>query len=101
MRFKVDKLWKGDFGDEVIMSTGVKERRDGLYDLPASCDYEFQLGEKYVVFAFGASPETMKARKCAGTRLLKYAEKEIDNLDAAWPHKRMNREPKAGNKKPT
>ena len=91
VKFKVDQVWKGDFGDEVTMSTGAKDNGDGTLTLSSSCDYSFKLGEKYLVYAYGTSLEEMQAHECTRTRLLKYAEQEVRDLDEVWPHKQMNR----------
>src|SRR6266446_6108304 len=48
VKLKVDKLWKGDLEVEVIMPTGAKENGDGTYTI-SSCDFNFKLGEKYLV----------------------------------------------------
>jgi hypothetical protein len=90
VKLKVDKSWKGDFGVEVIMPTGAKDNDDGTYTI-STCDFRFRLGEKYLVYAYGASREEMRARKCTRTRLLKYAEQELRELDEVWPPKQMNR----------
>ncbi|MCM3869730.1 MAG: hypothetical protein ND895_03380 [Pyrinomonadaceae bacterium] len=89
VKFKVDKVWKGDFGDDVTMSTGAQDNGDGTYT-SSSCDFNFKLGEKYLVYADGASPAKMQAHECTRTRLLKYAEQEMKDLDEVWPHKQMN-----------
>ena len=91
VKFKVAKLWKGDFGDEVVMSTGTKDNGDGSHT-SSSCNYDFKLGEKYLVYAYGDSPEEMQARACTRTRPLKYAEQEMKDLDEVWPHVRKNQE---------
>src|SRR4051812_40928451 len=31
VKFKVDKLWKGDFGDEIVLSTGAIDNGDGTF----------------------------------------------------------------------
>lgn len=64
VKFKVDKLWKGDFSDEITMSTGAKDNGDGTYT-SSSCDYNFKLGEKYLVYAQGAS-----RKRCRRTNVL-------------------------------
>lgn len=92
VKLKVDKLWKGDFGDEAVMSTGTKDNGDGIH-ISSSCDYSFKLGEKYLVYAYGASPEDMQARECTRTRPLNYAEQEMKDLDEVWPHVKKNQEP--------
>lgn len=48
---KVEKLWKGDTADEITMVTQVKQKSDGRY-VRTSCDYNFELGKKYLVFAY-------------------------------------------------
>ncbi len=92
VKFKVYKLWKGDFEGEITMLTGTK-KIDETYFRSSSCDYSFKLGEKYLVYAYGASPDEMQAHECTRTRLLKYAKQEIESLNDTWPHKQMNPEP--------
>jgi hypothetical protein len=89
VKFKVDKLWKGDFGSEVTMSTGARDNGDGTYT-SSSCDFNFKLGENYLVYAYGASAGEIQARACTRTRLLRYADQEMKDLDEVWPHKQMN-----------
>jgi hypothetical protein len=43
VRFRVDSVWKGDLGREVVMSTGAEATRDGLLKT-SSCDVSFRLG---------------------------------------------------------
>lgn len=95
--FKVDKLWKGRFGDEITMATGTKDNGDGTYS-SSSCDYSFKEGEKYLVYAYGLAAEEMQARACTRTKSLVYAEQELKDLDEVWPHERKN--VVAGERKP-
>ncbi|MFN2452608.1 MAG: hypothetical protein ABR577_00120 [Pyrinomonadaceae bacterium] len=97
VKFKVDKLWKGDIGDEITMSTGAKDNGDGTYT-SSSCDYHFKLGEKYMVYAYGASSKEVQAYACTRTRPLNYAEQETKDLDEVWPHVKKNQEPGNGDK---
>lgn len=94
VKFKVDKLWKGDFGDEIIMSTGAKDNGDGTYTT-SSCDYHFKLGEKYLVYAYGVSVEEMQAHVCTRTSTLNYVEQEMKELDEVWSHVNKNEKPKS------
>ena len=55
VKFKADKVWKGDFGDDVTMSTGAQDNGDGTYT-SSSCDFNFKLGEKYLVYAYECFP---------------------------------------------
>lgn len=89
VKFKVEKLWKGDFGDEITMSTGAQENGDGTYTF-SSCDFNFKRGEKYLVYAYGASAGEMRAHACTRTRQMTYAEQEAKDLDEVWPPKRTN-----------
>ena len=97
VRFKVDKLWKGDFGDEIVMSTGAKANVDGTITT-TSCDYSFRLGEQHLVFAYGNSLEEMRAYECTRTRLLKNAEQDMKALDEFWPHVQKNIDSNGGDK---
>jgi hypothetical protein len=90
VKFKLDKVWKGDFGDELVMSTGTKDEGNGMISV-SSCDYTFQVGEKYLVFAYGTSVETMQAQKCTRTQPLRSAEQEMKDLDEVWPHEEKGR----------
>ena len=89
VKFKVDKMWKGDSGGEVTMSTGAKDNGDGT-STSSSCDFSFKLGEEYLVYAYGASAGEMQAHACTRTRQMKYAEQETKELDEVWPPERMN-----------
>lgn len=92
---KIDKLWKGGLrGGEVVMRTGAIKGEGGLYGV-SSCDYDFTRGEKYLIFAYGDSAETMKTHDCTRTKLLAGAEAEVEQLDTVGPHERMNRKPPA------
>lgn len=92
VKFKVDKLWKGNLGDEVIMPTGAVKLDNGMYSV-SSCDYTFTRGERYLVFAYGDSAEKMQARACTRTKLLARAGPEIEELDTVGPHEKKNQKP--------
>ena len=96
VKFKVDKIWKGKFGDEIVMRTGAVDNGDGTIT-SSSCDYGFHRGEKYLVFAYGDSAADMKAQSCTRTKGESRAGREIKDLDEVWPHERRNRKPERGN----
>jgi hypothetical protein len=98
VRFKVDKIWKGGFGDEIDMSTGAKDNGDGTYS-SSSCDYDFKLGEKYLVFAYGNSATDMQAHSCTRTRLLVDEEQLTKDLDGIWQHEKRNQKPEGEKQK--
>jgi hypothetical protein len=93
VKFKVDKVWKGDIGDEIEMSTGVKDNGDGTFTT-YSCDYRsFKQGEKYLVFTQGKSLADMTVHSCSRTKPLALAEQEMKNLDDIQPHQKRRQEP--------
>lgn len=94
VKFKIEKVWKGDVGDELEMSTGGKKINDDLYNLPSSCDYGFHKSEKYLVFAYGNDFDDMKATKCNLTNESKRAEKTEKILDDFFGSVKKNRKTK-------
>jgi hypothetical protein len=81
--FSLQKRWKGDSRDKVVLSTGAVAGYDGTA-LPEECSYQFQLGEEYLVYADG-SAEKMKASICS-TLPVKNAAEEERGLDEIKPH---------------
>jgi len=81
--FRLEKRWKGDSLNEVILSTGAVPGYEGT-PLPDECGYQFQLGEEYLVYAFGAAKK-MKASICS-TLLIKNAAEEEKGLDKIKLH---------------
>src|SRR5437868_6522120 len=50
VEFKVDKVWKGRVANKFTMSTGtLKLENNG--EMRSSCDYNFERGKSYLVFA--------------------------------------------------
>jgi hypothetical protein len=94
-KIKVDKVWKGELGDEVTMSTGAEDLGGGRY-VTTSCDYSFKAGEKYLIFAYGDRPEEMRTHVCTRTGRLAHSEQQVQELDEVWPHTKRNqaREPR-------
>jgi hypothetical protein len=91
VKFRLEKRWKGDSGAEVILSTGAVTGFDAA-PLPEECSYQFHLGEKYLVYAYGAA-EKMKANSCL-TFLIKNAAAEENGLDEIKLHKLIREIPK-------
>lgn len=89
VRFKLDKVWKGEFGDELLMSTGAVDNGDGTIST-SSCDYDFTLGGEYLVFAYGESAREVRARLCTRTTALGRGAAETKELDEVWPHEEKN-----------
>lgn len=79
VKFKVKKAWKGDVKDKVSMATGALKSEDGFL-LSSMCDYKFELGRKYLVFA-NASEGKLKASKCSWTGVLGERKRFANELD--------------------
>ena len=83
VKFRLKKRWKGDNQDEIVMSTGAVPGPDGI-PIPEECSYQFRLGEKYLVYAYGAG-QKMRAYICT-TFLIKDAAEEGKGLDEIKRH---------------
>jgi hypothetical protein len=79
VKFKVNKIWKGEAAPEISMLTGARDNGDGTFTVN-SCEYSFTEGQQYLVYGYG-SPGEMKTHQCSRTTLTKYAEKEMQGLD--------------------
>jgi len=79
LKFKVERLWKGEFKDGVSIVTGAIRSGDGFI-LSSMCDYKFELGKKYLVYANG-SKDKLKASKCSWTGILGERERFTNELD--------------------
>lgn len=91
VRFKVDKLWKGEPLDEITMMTGVKDNGDGTATR-SSCDFGYTRGRKYLIYAYG-KPDALFTHVCSRSRLIdEHAAEEIRGLDEIGPHETRNRE---------
>jgi len=88
VKFKVNKIWKGEASPEITMLTGTRNNSDGTFT-SNSCDYSFTQGQQYLVYAYG-SPGEMKTHKCSRTALIKFAETEIQGLDEIRPPVKRN-----------
>jgi len=88
--FRLEKRWKGDSLDVVILSTGAVPGYDGT-PLPEECSYQFQLGKEYLVYAFGAAKK-MKAYACS-TLLIENAAEEENGLDEIKPYETIREIP--------
>ncbi|HEU0178842.1 MAG TPA: hypothetical protein VFV58_31650 [Blastocatellia bacterium] len=82
---KAEKFWKGDIKEEVILSTGAKkiprkDRNDEDMVSISTCDYKFEAGKKYLVFAKSIDGELI-TRRCSGTDLLSNSGKTVTYLN--------------------
>jgi hypothetical protein len=93
VKFKVEKVWKGAIGDEIVMSTGTKDLGDGK-TRHSSCDFNFEKGKKYIVFGVGKDYEEMQAFECSLTNLIERGAQQVERLDGITPHEKKNLEVK-------
>lgn len=68
VKFQVERWWKGEATDEIILATSETKNSDGTGSR-SSCDYYFKEGETYLVYAYGKGSE-LRTHACARTRLL-------------------------------
>jgi hypothetical protein len=78
VKFRVDRVWKGEDKMEITMSTGARRSYGGISI--TSCDYGFELGKKYIVYA-KVIEDKLQTAQCTGTRLYKDAGERVDFLD--------------------
>jgi len=84
VRLRVQHVWKGELGAEVVMSTGAEATPDGLIR-SSSCDVSFAFGQTYLIFGHGKRVETMKAHSCSFTGSVNIV--LLDLLDALIPRR--------------
>jgi hypothetical protein len=80
-RFKVDRVWKGKVPREVSMRSPAELDVDGTVTTN-TCEIDFPPGEAFLVFAYGAPTEPMRAPRCSYTSALAGASATIERLDA-------------------
>jgi hypothetical protein len=81
VKFKLERVWKGNFkdADELTMLTGTVMTDDGRYK-STSCDYDFAVGKKYLVFARDSN-DKLTASKCSWTYILGERKRFVNELD--------------------
>ena len=80
VKFKVERKWKGELDAGVTMLTGAERAGDKGYSFNG-CDYDFEAGKKYLVYAFGP-PDKLKTHECSRTRLFASVGEDVKELDA-------------------
>lgn len=84
VKFKLITMWKGDAFEELTMSTGTKKTSQGTYR-SWSCDYNFKVGEKYLVYARADEDNQLVARACTRTNVLSHGQADTPELDILNP----------------
>lgn len=88
-RFRVQAVWQGDLGPEVVMASGREATAEGLIR-SSSCNVTFRAGERYLIFAYGESHLQMTARSCDLTSQLEFSDAVLRVLDTIRPRRRPN-----------
>ena len=81
VRFKVESSWKQVRTDELIIRTG----RGG------DCGYRFEVGQRYLVYAYGSGESRLETNICQRTRELDDAEEDLRVLGKSI---NVNKKPK-------
>jgi hypothetical protein len=71
--FETTKFWKGQPSQTLVLETAASG---------ASCGFEFQQGQEYIVYAFGADGGALQASLCSRTQLLGQAGEDLAALGA-------------------
>jgi hypothetical protein len=81
---KIEQVWKGELSDEVVMLLGgstFKPRRKATIKFPfTSCDYEFDVGERYLIYASRMGGKYFRTWRCTRTRRLQDAGEDLREL---------------------
>lgn len=66
--FKVEEAFQGVKGTRVVIHSGTGG---------GDCGYWFQRGQRYLVYAYGASQDSLGTNICTRTRLLEHADEDL------------------------
>jgi uncharacterized lipoprotein YbaY len=80
VKFRLITMWKGDAFEKFTISTGAKKIGEDGY-LSSSCDYNFKVGEKYLVYARVTDDNQLVAHSCTRTNVWSIGRKDIRALD--------------------
>ena len=76
--FSVAEVWKGDLPRTLVITTGPHS---------AACGYAFNIGQDYLVYAYGRDTTSLGAGLCSRTALLSNAADDLIELgDGAPPN---------------
>lgn len=83
VRLKIERVWKGDLSEEIIIPAASIRLPDGS-TWRVSCDYTLEEGKKYLLYAYGAK-DKLRVSLCSRTKLLDEAEKDVEILNELLP----------------
>lgn len=90
LRFRIETVWKGKAAGEIIFSSRIYAERgsDESEVFINSCALLFEVGKKYLVYAYREGNELF-ASKCSRTQLLDSAQRDLDELNRLKPKRRV------------
>ena len=78
IKFKVNRWWKGEPSDEILLFTGSLRKADGI-TIHSTGDYRFKIGEPYLVYASEYAGQLV-TNHCLRTKALATAEEDLTEL---------------------
>ena len=88
LRVKVEKVWKGKIGEQIILVT--HDWQDGDLGSIDSCAYSFIVGRKYLIYADKVNGELVTS-KCSRTLPTNEAQQDLHELDRSRPRRSFTR----------
>ena len=92
--FQVATVWKGDLSREFTLVTEGMLSPEGSW-MRSSCAAYFEVGQEYVVFADGASIDSMSANVCRPYGYLRAESETVTYLDRVLRRRVPSKEPRA------
>jgi len=88
IRIKVERVWKGKIGPEIILTT--HNWSDGDVGSIDSCTYDFTAGRRYLIYAEKSRGELVTSQ-CSRTQPADKADRDIAELDRSRTKKQVTR----------
>jgi hypothetical protein len=78
--FTVDRWWKGDLANTIVIATGETRNADGTAS-SNSCEFHFEKGKNYLVFAgFDKAAALPRTNSCSLTQEVKGNDSDADGI---------------------
>ncbi len=97
VKFRVERLWKGEPAEEIVLVNTGMGKAGGGERIISTCAYNFRLGEKYLVYAYGSEGK-LQTHKCTRTAVLEGAAEDVGMLENLGPKRKAKASPAIGGK---
>ncbi|HEX8292617.1 MAG TPA: hypothetical protein VF570_12725 [Pyrinomonadaceae bacterium] len=87
IKFKVERVWKGEIRNEATLATGAQMLEGGRYAVSTCVRTDFVPGRRYLIFASGTAGG-LSASKCSWTMPVNEAVRFVRELDRRRPEKK-------------